>query len=224
MLQKMEQDQGFDVGNNFKLRMKLNRVENEDPNILIHKRQVQSMTEEIEVCEKEISQIEALNKDSLMERENRILELSNYCKKVMVDIHNNMDPVEDVPAIDKLQDIRSLDHESGLYIDVLSDEHKLVEDNLGRVKETNLLLRVRLDKQKLELNALKRRILAEEEKFDKKDYELDKIRKYMGKDGSDISDEDDMYDDHATIARKRDRKMRKQIEYFLDYLVSIERI
>lgn len=213
MLQKMEQDQGFDVGNNFKLRMKLNRVENEDPNILIHKRQVQSMTEEIEACEMEIKRIEALNKDSLMVKENKILEISNYCKRVMVDIHNNMDPVQDVPAIDRLQDMRSLDHESGLYIDVLSDEHKLVEDNLGRVKETNLLLRVKLDKQKLQLNALKREILAEEEKMDKRDYEHDKLRRYMGKDGSDLSDEDDMYDDQATIARKRDRKIKKQIKY-----------
>lgn len=209
----MEQDQGFDVGNNFKLRMKLNRVENEDPNILIHKRQVQSMTEEIEACEMEIKRIEALNKDSLMVKENKILEISNYCKRVMVDIHNNMDPVQDVPAIDRLQDMRSLDHESGLYIDVLSDEHKLVEDNLGRVKETNLLLRVKLDKQKLQLNALKREILAEEEKMDKRDYEHDKLRRYMGKDGSDLSDEDDMYDDQATIARKRDRKIKKQIKY-----------
>lgn len=213
MLQKMEQDQGFDVGNNFKLRMKLNRVENEDPNILIHKRQVQSMTEEIEACEMEIKRIEALNKDSLMVKENKILEIRNYCKRVMIDIHNNMDPVQDVPAIDRLQDMRSLDHESGLYIDVLSDEHKLVEDNLGRVKETNLLLRVKLDKQKLQLNALKREILAEEEKMDKRDYEHDKLRRYMGKDGSDLSDEDDMYDDQATIARKRDRKIKKQIKY-----------
>lgn len=207
----MEQDQGFDVGANFKLKMKLNRVQNEDPGILILKRRVQDISEEIEACEADIKKIESLGKEKLMSKEARIEELSTYCKRVMVDIHNNMDPAECHDMIDRFQDLRTMNHESGLYIDVLNDEHRVVEENLGRVKETNLLLRVKLDKHILQLNNLKRQILDEEDKKEKRDYEFDRLRRYTGKDGSDLSEEDDMYDDQATIARKRDRKMKKQL-------------
>lgn len=211
MLQKMEQDQGFDIKNNLKLKMRLSRIQNEDPSILILKRRVQDMLEEVEACEKEIKKIEGLGKERIQSKEERIDELSKKCKRLIIDVHNNIDLERDGDHLTRLQDMRNLDHESGLYIDVLQDEHKAVTESLRITKDTNLTLRIKLDKNKLALNALKRAIIEEEEKADKKDFDFDRLKKQLGKDGSDMSEEDEMYDDHTTIARKRERKMKKII-------------
>ena len=211
MLQKMEQDQGFDVRNNLKLKMRLSRIQNEDPNILILKRRVQDMTEELEACEREIKKVASLGKEKIQHKQQRIEDLSLTCKRLIVDLHNNLDMERDGDHIARLQDMRSLDHESGLFIDVLQDEHRAIEENLHQTRDINLTMRIKLDKQKLQINALQRAIITEEEKADKRAFDFDRLRKQLGKDVDDMSEEDDMYDDPVTLSRKRDRKLKKMI-------------
>lgn len=205
----MEQDQGFDVRNNFKLKMRLSRIQNEDPTILILKRRVQDMADEVEACEREIKKIESLGKEKVQAKERRIEDLAAACKMMIIDIHNNLDMDRDGDRLDQMQDLRNLEHESGLYIEVLQDENKAVADNLRLAKDANLTMRIKLDKQKLTLNAIRRSILAEEEKIERKDFDYDKLKRQLGKDASEMSDEDEMYDDNLTIARKRERKLNK---------------
>lgn len=216
MLLKMEKDQGFEFAegsiSNLKTKFKLSRLQGEDPNILIMKRRVQDINTEIEEMDRRTQQVYNTGKEELINKENFITLLSNKCKKTMLDIMNNTVGEGDEPMLNKFQDIRSLDHESGVYLDVLNDEHEILEENIKKTKDINLHLRVRLDRQILTLNQLKREYLREQEKSEYRDFEIERLRKELGKDDSEYSEEDDMYDDPALLNRKRERKLKHEIE------------
>jgi len=211
MLQKMEREQGYDIGENFRLKMKLNRVVNEDPNTLILKRRIQDMSEEIEDLELQMKKIEQIGKEKLLDREKKIVQLTNKCKKAIVDIHNNMDIDEDEDRLKKQKNIRELDHQGGLFLDVMNDEHEIIVENLEKTKEANLVMRVKLDKQKLQISNLRRNIVKAQEAQAKHEADIAAMKKKLGKDDDDYSEEEDIYDDPAVIARKRDRKLKGQI-------------
>lgn len=216
MLLKMEKDQGFQFPDgslsSLKTKLKLSRLQSEDPNILIMKRRVHDLEEEIEEMDSKTNQVHNTGKEELLNKENFIQLLSSKCKKTMLEIANNTVGEGDEPMLDKFQDIRNLDHESGVYLDVLNDEHQILEENLKKTQDINLQLRVRLDRQILTLNQLRRESNKEQEKSEYRDYEIERLRKELGKDDSEYSEEDEMYDDPAILNRKRERKLKHEIE------------
>ena len=190
--------------------MKISRAQPNDPTALILKRGIGDLEESLKALSQRIAGIDSITKEKLLEREEQITHLTTRCKKYSVDILNNQDFLEDDTKGKNAREVRRLEHESGLLLDVLNDEHESIVEHLKKTKDTNTLLRVKLDRQRIRLNQLRRELVGEQEKLDAREAEAERLKRELGKDED--SSEEDEYDDPNILAKKRGRKFKKQTE------------
>lgn len=210
ILQKIEKAEGYDIDADLKQKMKISRVQPNDPTALMLKRNIAASEDKLKVLGQKITTIDLINKDKLLEREDLINQLTTKCKKFAVDILNNSEFPQEETEGKNAREIRRLEHESGLLLDVLNDEHESIIENLKKSRDTNTLQRVKLDKQRIRLNQIRRENAADIEKLESKEAEIEHLKRELGKEED--SSEEDEYDDPTILSKKRGRKFKKQIE------------
>lgn len=213
-MQKIDKQEGREIDADLKQIMKISRVHPNDPNILIHKRRIQEYQDEIKDYENRLKYIDNITKETILDKEEIVSKLTTRCKKIYVDVINNMDMQTDATVGKSLKELKQMDHESGLYLDVLNDEHESIVESIKKVKEENVMMRVNLDRQRIQLNQMKRECEKNKGRKEDREIEVERLKKLLGRDDDedDATEDDDVYDDPLVLARRREKKLKKHIQ------------
>lgn len=161
-----------------------------------------------------LKKIENINKDELIEHERRIVEAEKRVKSLALEIENRQfqreEEGEDIDFMNHhiIKKIYEFD-ETG---ENLKEEFKRLEANLELAVDRNIELKLKIDQKIKKILNKKSRILKTESLLNNKVLEYEYLKNELGINEEELSEDEDIFDDPYYASRKREKKMKKEIE------------